>query len=168
MMLNLITDRTQYDVDRAEYIMDKARTGGYENLIPQEKREWLDGFKACYDYQSYNRLEQAVLSLEDKLKAQGYQISLVTKIDWNELDMPTEANLNRILSNVNQLKDVVSIIKDLPTSMNNITYEGANEIEKTLMDIEMYIEWMLFSFRKCGTFKSGSNAKQLPLKRSVT
>ena len=47
-------------------------------------------------------------------------------------EVPTEADMSRYLGNIAAIKNHFGIATPLPTSMNNFTYESANNIELIL------------------------------------
>ena len=83
--------------------------------------------KGAYNYSDLNRVERAVEEISD-----GLELGLVTKTDWNMWDIPTQSEMDRYLSNIITIRDYFSIETEIPASMSNLTYEGANNIEKIL------------------------------------
>lgn len=84
--------------------------------------------KGAYNYSDLNRVELAVAELSDILG-----LGLVTKTNWTMWDIPTSSDMGRYLSNIKAIRDYYSIENEIPSSMNNLTYEGANNIEKILL-----------------------------------
>lgn len=86
--------------------------------------------KGAYNYSDLNRVERAVAEISDRAG-----LGLETKINWTMWDIPTEADMNRYLGNIAvirlHLTDGVSV-PETPTTMNNFTYEQANNIELIL------------------------------------
>lgn len=75
------------------------------------------------------------------------------------------------IDNVQALRDAYYVMKDtpdLPEPTAPLKFDGANAIEKLIFDVQVLYYAMLASYRKCGTFQSGTNTQRLPLKRSVT
>lgn len=86
--------------------------------------------KGAYNYSDLNRVERAVAEISDMLG-----LGLVTKTDWSMRDIPTASEMERYLNNVAVLREQVADdanVPELPTSMNNLTYTGANNIELVL------------------------------------
>lgn len=83
--------------------------------------------KGAYNYSDLNRVELAVAELSDSLG-----LGLTTKTDWKMWDIPTTTEMGRYLSNIRVIRDHFSIDTEIPTSMSNLNYEGANNIEKIL------------------------------------
>ena len=86
--------------------------------------------KGAYNYSDLNRVERAVAEISDRAG-----LGLVTKTNWSMWDIPTDTDMNRYLGNVNTIRLRLTDgagIPALPTSMNNFTYEHANNIELIL------------------------------------
>ena len=149
----LITDRVQADKERVEELAEK----GYDAMSVAEKAEWDGEMKGSYNASDLNRVETAVaylaellIALPDELKEyaaskgvafdaffdvpydkQSYY--LTTKTDWSQLDIPTPEQMARYLENVKALRSALDYAtSDLPGSMDNLTIDGANAIEKAL------------------------------------
>lgn len=151
--LNLITNRTQADVDRALYLSSK----GYEKMTEAEKSEWDSGLKGVYNASDLNRVESAVayiaealVELQNYLKsyakennvywgeffrlpydAEAYVVE--TKTDWAKQDVPSSEDMSRYLANVVLLCGALEYpTGPLPGTMRNLTYTGANAVERAL------------------------------------
>ncbi len=145
-MLNLITDRSQAHVNRLLALQSR----GWENMTAAEQAEWYDSIaKGAYNYTDLNRVETAVGVLANVLG-----LSLTTKTDWTKWDRPTNSEMSRYLGNVAKIRSRCSFIRNLPTlpsSMDNLTYKDANNIELVLFRVYEYIE----SYIQSGEIYSG-------------
>lgn len=86
--------------------------------------------KGAYNHSDLNRVERAVAELSGH-----YKLGLVTKTDWTAWDVPTEADMIRYLGNIVVFRSrLPNGERDfpLPSSMSNLTYELANNIELIL------------------------------------
>ena len=86
--------------------------------------------KGAYNYSDLNRVERAVAEISD-LDGLG----LVTKTDWKMWDIPTESEMNRFLGNIAVIRLHLANNDNVPlapTSMSNLTYNDANNIELIL------------------------------------
>lgn len=151
-LLNLITDRTQADVD---YVTRQAQKWQNGTLTDEEKTEFLSGLKGAYNATDLNRVESAVKFVNDYIDGLQSELDstreehgvaedsfwilainplvLTVKSDWAMSDLPTESDLERYLDNVDKLTDRIPIEKNLPVSVaNNLDYAGANEIERSI------------------------------------
>ena len=153
----LITDRTHADEERVAELASK----GYDAMTDAEKAEWDGEMKGAYDASDLNRVESAVAYLAELLvllprELKEYAASkgvafdaffdvpydsstyvLTTKTDWAELDIPTPEQMARYLENVKALRSALDYAtSDLPGSMDNLTIDGANAIEKALNGLD--------------------------------
>ena len=76
--MELITDRTQADVDRWKALRDK----GLQGMSATELNEWLGEMKGRYAHTDMNRVENAVAAVAKQLRSLGYDVpSLFLKTD---------------------------------------------------------------------------------------
>ena len=90
--------------------------------------------------------------------------------EWQEGDIVRRAQWTTYLDNVQRLRDAYYTLAEtgeLPKPEDKLKYTGANNIEKVLADIDLLIDCMKSSYRRCGTFRAGNNAAHLPLKGSI-
>nr|DAI30666.1 MAG TPA: hypothetical protein [Caudoviricetes sp.] len=160
--MNLVYDRTQQDVET-------ARTQRGTTLTP---------LKGCYNITDLNRVESAVKTLAAALTSAGYLVAVTPVLkgskaedrEWQEGDIVRRAQWTIYLDNVQRLRDAYYTLAEtgqLPKPEDRLGYVGANTIEKVLADIDLLIDCMKSSYRRCGTFHAGNNAVHLPLKGSI-
>ena len=160
--MNLVYDRTAQDVET-------ARTQRGAALTP---------LKGCYNITDLNRVESAVKTLAVALTAAGYPVDVTPVLkgsksedrEWQEGDVLYRPQWTTYLSNVQRLRDAYYTLAEtgqLPAPEDKLGYVGANNIEKVLADIDLLIDCMEASYRRCGTFRAGNNAVHLPLKGSI-
>ena len=153
----LITDRTQADEEHVEELPAK----GYDAMSDAEKAEWDGEMKGAYDASDLNRVESAVAYLAELLVSLPIELkeyaaskgvafdaffdvpydaaayALTTKTDWAEVNIPTPEQMARYIENVKALRSALDYAtSDLPGSMNNLTIDGANAIEKALKGLD--------------------------------
>ena len=70
-----------------------------------------------------------------------------------------KSKIESYLTEVLKIKDVlpITIPKDLPTTMNRLTYQGANAIEKMLYEVYNLIELMTSFYYYSGEIYAGSD-----------
>ena len=85
--------------------------------------------KGAYNYSDLNRVERAVAEISDRAG-----LNLITKTDWTMWDIPKVSDMSRYLGNIAAIRNHFSINTNIPPSMNNLTYEGANNIELILSE----------------------------------
>ena len=139
-MDELIYDRTAQDVE-------------YALSHPDD----VSFLKGAYNYTDLNRVESWCQYLANLLTGYGYPVSIITKTNWTMEDFPTQANMERIRQNVQALKNAYYSTTSMPTSLENMTYDKANAIEKILNEIDTYSKNMIASFLYSGTFYSGES-----------
>lgn len=86
--------------------------------------------KGAYNYSDLNRVEKAVAKLDEQAN-----LGLVTKTNWTAWDIPKQADIDRYLGNIAALRAWYPVARDIPetpSTLNNMTYETANNIEKIL------------------------------------
>lgn len=99
-----------------------------------------------------------------------FEIKEVVSREWRESDIVRLSQWRQYLANVQALRDAYYTLGEtgqLPDAADRLDYIGANNIEKILADIDLLIDCMKSSYRRCGTFQAGNNAAHLPLKGSV-
>ena len=152
--LNLITDRTQRDVERWRLLHSK----GYDALTEAEKAEWQTALKGAYNYVDLNRVESAVAFVANRLGELGYMISPEVKATWSITDHPTKADMNRYLGNIALLRSVFPLYPTTPkapTIAKKMDYLVANDIEKILSDIDRQIATINQSWYYAGDVFTG-------------
>lgn len=155
----LIFDRTQEDVDRVYALKQKILNGGLTSLTAEEKTEYMGGMRGAYNATDLNRVGQAVSYLadrftdlpgeleayreekgvaDDELYHVPYDPSTVVvspKQDWTVADIPTNSQVQTYLNNLLVLRRQLILPADapvVPTSLNNLTFDTANQIEYLL------------------------------------
>lgn len=144
-LLNLITDRTQADVD---YVARLARTG-WANMTETEKTAWTSDLKGAYNASDLNRVGNAVRYVAGRLEEAGYIVGVSPRIDWAESDIPTESDLTAYLADVSAIRGVLDVpteVPPVPGSMAELTYEEANDIERILLAVDDLITRMVNAY----------------------
>ncbi len=135
-MMQLVTDRTKTDV-----------------LLGTEKGQ--------YGFADLNRVEQAVAELSAAAENLDIHYTPVVKTDWGAPGVfssetwPTKEQMIRYLDNVSRLCQVVEINAALPSTMENLTWEGANDIEQALLFVYERIKNILQILQYSGEFFAG-------------
>lgn len=178
MMTNLIYDRTPEDVAEVRRLLAKLDPETGDGLTAAEQAKWDAGLKGAYNYTDLNRVESVVKTLAAALTSAGYPVEVTPVLkgsksedrEWQEGDIVRRAQWAAYLDNVQRLRDAYYTLAEtgeLPKPGDKLGYVGANNIEKVLADIDLLIDCMKSSYRRCGTFRAGNNAAHLPLKGSV-
>lgn len=151
---NLITDRTQADVDRYAELKAKALRG----MTAEEKAEWGTFLKGAYNYTDMNRVESAVEYVANRLTEAGYVVLPVIKKDWSGTDKPTLDDIKRYMKNIADIRAALTTFSDTPeapTTEKRITYQMANAMEQILIDVDDLITRMANSYFYSGGLYSG-------------
>ena len=112
--LVLVTDRTQNDVANGTK-------------------------KGYYNAEDLNRVGAAMVYLRDRLNDNGYNIEIEPETAWTVSDIPTQSDMVYYLGCLGELKSVLSLppsTPEAPETMENLTYTGANNIEKILEAVD--------------------------------
>lgn len=153
-VLNLVTDRTERDVERWRLLHSK----GYAALTEAEKAEWDAGMKGAYNYEDMNRVESAVIFIANRLSESGYYVAPEVNPSWSVRDHPTKADMDRYFSNIALLRSILPlypITPTAPTTSKKLDYLVANDIEKILSDIDRQISAINQSWYYAGDVFTG-------------
>lgn len=144
----LITNRTQSDVTRWRTLHDR----GWAGMTDDEKAEWTSGMRGAYNAADLNRVGEAIEYIADLFGGFGFPIEIEPKTDWDIDDIPISQDLETYLSNVVAIRAMMSNIPvypsgwqsppDTPETMQHLTYEQANDIERILTDINDLLVWV--------------------------
>lgn len=117
--------------------------------------------KGRYGAADLNRVEQAVGQLCGLAAMLDLDCALQLKTDWalprvfSPETWPTRKQMARYLMNVQYLCDTMALAAKLPTTMERLTWENANEIERALQLVFNRIQGILQAFRFSGELYAG-------------
>lgn len=151
---NLITDRTQADVDR--YAELKAK--GLYGMSEAERAEWETHLKGAYNYTDLNRVESAVEYVANRLTEAGYVVIPIVKKNWTVADKPTVNDLKRYMKNVSDIRSALTTFETTPvtpTTEKKLSVQAANAIEQILIDVDDLISRMASAYFYSGDLYSG-------------
>lgn len=152
--LHLVTDRTQFDVDRVNMLAKK----GWENMTPDERSEWEVGLKGAYNSTDLNRVQSALRYLRDRFADVGYFVELSDAKTWTLKDAPTQTEMAEYLADVKAIRGVLTLLSTtppVPDTMVGLTYVKANHIEQILLDVDRLLSNMIASFVYSGDIFGG-------------
>ena len=141
-LLQLITDRTQADVD---YVTRLARTG-WANMTDDEKEQWQSSLKGAYNASDLNRVGNAVNYVATRLRIAGYTVDVSPKITWTDEDIPTESEMAAYLADVATIRGILTVpdmVPPVPEDMALLTYQEANDIESILLMVDGLVTNMM-------------------------
>lgn len=112
--------------------------------------------KGYYGVSDLNRVEEDVKALSEMSKQLDIHVSTPTKTDWKAADgWMTRTDATRYLSNVSSLVKAHEISANVPRTMDNLDYNEANNIEKSLQMVLQRIIAVTSVFNYSGEFFAG-------------
>ena len=153
-VLNLVTNRTERDVERWRLLHSK----GWDALTEAEKAEWRAGLKGAYNYEDMNRVENAVMFIANRLGDAGYFVAPVVHLEWSVGDHPTKEDMRRYFGNIALLRSMLPLYSTTPaapTTENKLDYLAANAIEQILSDLDRQISAINQSWYYAGDVFTG-------------
>lgn len=136
MDLNLITNRTQADVDRVVTLAARVSAG---TATAAEQTEWASDLKGAYNASDLNRVGAAVAYVAGRLTGYGYAVSVSPRQDWQVADIPTQESMTAYLADVAALRAALTVAAGtpaVPEDMERLTWQEANDIERILLDVD--------------------------------
>ena len=146
---DLVTDRTQADVERVKALAAK----GFAAMTAAERAEWLAGMKGAYNASDMNRVGTALNYLAARLAPVcGMSIAWSAKTDWAVTDIITASQAAEYRRQIQNIRDALAYPAGTPDApqMKRLTYTGANDIERILTLCEELIVNVAKSFRHTG------------------
>lgn len=124
----------------------------------------LGNEKGLYSYTDLNRVETAVSEIVEQFPSFGVSEQLTVKTDWglpgdfSAAEWPVASQMARYLGNVAKIKSIFIISNALPNTMENLTWHGANSIEKVLEIAVSRIAGIKQTYRYSGEIYAGEGA----------
>lgn len=132
--------------------------------------------KGTYDWRALNRVTEAMEDLHRRFTEYGYATGYVpvrivhrdgsVSGQWREDDEDIRwSQLEQYRTNVSSLRSTFEVLKETPAvpgTMEGLTVDAANDIEKILVDINTVIERTLRSFKRSNAFTFWSGNEALP------
>ena len=160
----IVQDEGTAYVDNNEMVVETEGSAYVENDILNLDIDDVYDLKGCLNLADLNRIEGNISFLAEEMERNGYSPNIHGK-RWTKADMPTQDDMTRIVGNIRALISAYYSPfspPELPTTMLSIT--DINAIEENLYLIKQLLDCMRSSFKKVGTFKSGSTTF-LPIRR---
>lgn len=136
--IELVTDRTQADVDYAKTLLSKS----WAEFTQQEKEAYLSGLKGCINRADLERIENNIQILLDVLEINsGSYVEAVP-------EFPTTTYFEQMQSNVAAIRAGYVIHADTPEvpELPFNTWQKFNDIEKILADVHEAVSAQLRYF----------------------
>lgn len=148
----LVTDRIEADAARVEELAARIVAG---TATSAERTAFDTALKGAYGSNDMNRVGRAVTALADALNGLGYGVSVSPKTDWAEDDIPTPEEFAAYLADAAAVRDALGATLTLPGSIDALTVECANAIERTLATVHELLGGMADAWQYCGAAISG-------------
>lgn len=155
---DLITDRTQADVERAQYLEGLR----YEDMTDMERAEYLAGVKGAYKLSDWERVYDVAYRIASRLYKWGIarpdNLSYTRTFNSGESYTPVEAIATEFVERLKNLRAMIPVTEDTPTppdSIDQLDYQTANDIERMLYimyDLAWSIDQM---WQYCGDIYAG-------------
>lgn len=148
----LIYDRTQQDVANAIKIRSE-KVQKFQELTADDIAILERG---TITVNTLNRIEYKQAELKLLINDMGYWNTLIRNKNWSTSEIFDEDNFQRILDNLNILKEAFFVYKNTPNTPNvSYNFNDINAIEKILFDIESMIQEIKDLYRECGDIECG-------------
>lgn len=155
MDLNLITNRTQADVDRVATLTARMSAG---TATEAELAEWQSDLKGAYNASDLNRVGAAVAYVAGRLNGYGYAVTVNPKQDWTANDIPTAGQMATYIQDVATLRGAIAVMNSTPPtpdSASGLTWQEANNIEQILLDVDELLTRMAAAWFYSGDLYAG-------------
>lgn len=114
--------------------------------------------KGTYNYTDLNRVISNCNQIASDLTAAGFPVTLTwSRTTWTRTQIPDETYMTEYLDNINLLKSAIpNNTPPAPASMAYLTYEGANDIERILEELDTLRQNVEAIYPRSGTMFSGA------------
>lgn len=148
----MIFNRTEADVTEAKrIILEKV-----QKFLALSNTEIEILEKGCLTINTLNRIENEQRRLNEVLNDMGYWNIEITNKEWAISDVFDEQNFQRLLTNIDVLRDAFFTYSETPVTPNiSYHFQAINEMEKILNDIGEIITYTQANYKICGNFSCG-------------
>lgn len=134
---HLITDRTQDDVRRAQELAKK----GVDQMTEEELAEWNTNLKGAYNASDLNRVGTALITIRDRLRTHCIDVPAEVREDYVADEVLDKAVMDDYIESANAVyASVPHSAPRPPGGINDLDYEGANNIEKVIIAVDDVLE----------------------------
>jgi hypothetical protein len=158
----MIFDRTQNDVDTAiRLINEKVKFDPVtmQPINPEAltETEIVTLEKGTLTINTLNRIENKQEELKNLFNDMGYWNTPITNKVWDFSGIFKGEDFDRILKNLEMLKNAFFVYKNTPNIPDNNyrKYQTINDVEKILYDLDVMINDVKSHYRECGNFECG-------------
>lgn len=137
IMKTLVTDRTQADASYAEKLYKKL----WSDFTEQEKADFESGLKGAYKASDLNRVGTALITIRDRLRTHGIDVAAKVREDYVLNEVLDKDTMDAYIESANAVHDaVLNTAPHPPAGINDLDWEGANNIEKTIIAVDDVLE----------------------------
>lgn len=137
IMKKLITDRTKADADYAERLYGSLWT----DLTQPEKEDFEAGLKGSYNRTDLNRVGTALITIRDRLRTHCIDVPAEVREDYEADEVLDKAAMDAYMESANAVyASVPHSSPKPPDGINDLDYEGANNIEKVIIAVDDVLE----------------------------
>nr|DAV20382.1 MAG TPA: hypothetical protein [Caudoviricetes sp.] len=137
IMKTLVTDRTQADADYAESLYRKL----WGDFTEQEKLDFEAGLKGSYKASDLNRVGTALITIRDRLRTHGIDVPAEVREDYVLNEVLDKDTMDAYIESANAVHDaVLNTAPQPPAGINDLDWEGANNIERTIIAVDDVLE----------------------------
>ena len=118
--------------------------------------------KGSYGPADLNRVEENAEQLWGEILAMGEACPVLTfKTDWSlcaafsREEWPVKSQMDRYLGNIRTLCGAYGLAPELPPSMEQLTWEGANQLEAALKNLKDTMDSARKAALRCGAAVTG-------------
>lgn len=111
-----------------------------------------------YNATDLNRVGGAVQYIAERLRTIGYALNIAPKTDWTVSGIPRASQMERYLHDVATIRAALTLgptVPPVPSDMDSLTADEANNIERILLDIEDAIVRITAAWYYSGDLYSG-------------
>ncbi len=148
----MIFNRTEADVTEAKHIiLEKV-----QKFLTLSNTEVETLEKGCLTINTLNRIENEQRRLNEVLNDMGYWNTEMTNKEWTISDVFDEQNFQRLLTNIDVLRNAFFTYSETPVTPNiSYHFQAINEMEKILNDVGEIVTYTQANYKICGNFSCG-------------
>ena len=148
----MVFDRTIEDVKKAIEIRS-TKVKNFQELTDDEISTLEKG---SITINTLNRIEKKQMELKSLLNGMGYWNTPIENKEWFDGDIFDITNFQRIIENINILKNAFFTFYGTPsTPTARYYFSNINDLEKILYDIEQVSKISKEQYRRCGNYNCG-------------
>lgn len=137
IMKKLITDRTKADAEYAQRLYGSL----WSSLTAKEKEDFGTDLKGAYNASDLNRVGTALITIRDRLRTHCIDVPAEVREDYVADEVLDKAVMDDYIESANAVyASVPHSAPRPPGGINDLDYEGANNIEKVIIAVDDVLE----------------------------